>query len=148
MTKKAGYTQSSNRTIIILIMAVLTLILGAVAWVSAENLNTTRSPLTPAALISPQEYQAQFVQASSHVLIDVRTPEEYASGYIQNAINIPVESLQARLSEVPENTPVVVYCRSGNRSAAAAQILVEAGFQPIFDLGGIQDWVAQGFPLQ
>jgi rhodanese-related sulfurtransferase len=42
----------------------------------------------------------------------------------------------------------VVYCRSGNRSASAAQILVENGYQQIYDLGGIKDWVAQGLPIQ
>jgi rhodanese-related sulfurtransferase len=41
----------------------------------------------------------------------------------------------------------VVYCRSGNRSAAAARILTDAGYTPVYDLGGIQDWVAEGLPI-
>ena len=146
MTKRAGYTQSTNRTTIVIILALLTLLLGAVAWVSTTYLNTSE-PVTTSQRITPLEYQDQFSTGGSHVLIDVRTPEEFASGHIQSALNLPVETLQTRLSEVPQDIPVIVYCRTGNRSAAAAQILVDAGFQPVYDLGGIQSWVAEGLPI-
>lgn len=148
MTRNPRYTQSSNRTIIVIGLAALTLVLGAVAWISMSNLSSIRSPFATSQLISPEEYIEQFQTGSTHALIDVRTPDEFASGHIINAINIPVESLQARLDEVPDDTPVIVYCRSGNRSAAAAQILVAADFQPVYDLGGIQTWVAEGLPLE
>lgn len=99
--------------------------------------------------ITPTDYQDQFVAASTtHLLLDVRTPEEFATGHIQGAVNIPVQSLESRLSEVPDDQPIVVYCRSGNRSAQASQILVQAGYNGIYDLGGVNDWVAQGLPLQ
>ncbi len=99
--------------------------------------------------ISPTGYQDQFVASSaSHLLIDVRTAEEFASGHIPGAVNIPVESLQSRLSEVSGDQPIVVYCRSGNRSAQASQILAQAGYTSIYDLGGINDWTAQGFPVE
>ncbi len=99
-------------------------------------------------LISPLDYVAQFGEDPSVSLIDVRTPEEFASGHIAGAANIPVEELGARLAEVPEGQPVIVYCRSGNRSAAAARILVDAGYAPVYDLGGIQSWVAEGLPIE
>ena len=148
MTKNPRYTQSSNRTIIVIGLAVLTLLLGTVAWISTSNLTSISSPITSSRLLTPVEYMDQFATSNAHALIDVRTPEEFASGHIQNAINIPVESLQDRLDEVPGNMPVIVYCRSGNRSATAVQILVAAGVQPVYDLGGIQIWVAEGFPVQ
>jgi rhodanese-related sulfurtransferase len=98
-------------------------------------------------LISPIEYVTDFDDPASHLLIDVRTPEEFASGHIDGSVNIPVEEMQGRLDEIPGDTPIVVYCRSGNRSATAARILTDAGYTPVYDLGGIQDWVAEGLPI-
>lgn len=99
-------------------------------------------------LISPLDYVAQFGKDGSGFLIDVRTPEEFANGHIAGSVNIAVEELGSRLAEVPEGQPIIVYCRSGNRSAAAARILVDAGYGPVYDLGGIQSWVAEGLPIQ
>ena len=98
-------------------------------------------------LISPVDYVTDFDDPASHLLIDVRTSEEFASGHIDGSVNIPVEEMQGRLEEIPGDAPIVVYCRSGNRSAAAARILTEAGYAPVYDLGGIQDWVAEGLPI-
>ena len=99
-------------------------------------------------LIDPSQYVEQFGDDESHLLLDVRTPEEFNSGHIEGAVNINVETLASRLEEVPRDMPIVVYCRSGNRSATASQILVNAGYQPVYDMGGIQTWVAQGFPVE
>jgi phage shock protein E len=109
----------------------------------------TSAPSTPwvVELLSPQGYEAQFGADQQHLLIDVRTPEEFASGHIEGAVNIPVEELSQRLGEVTHETPLVVYCRTGNRSATAAQILVNAGYGPVFNLGGIQSWIAAGYPV-
>lgn len=99
--------------------------------------------------ISPANYQAQFIDnLTPHVLIDVRTPQEFDSGHIANSINISVDQIASRLSEIPRDQPIVVYCRSGNRSAQASQILSNAGYTVIYDLGGINQWTAQGFPLE
>jgi phage shock protein E len=74
-------------------------------------------------------------------LIDVRTPGEYAAGHLDGARNIPVAELKGRLTEVgPKDQPVVVYCASGARSAAAASALQQAGFATVLDLGGIGNW--------
>lgn len=98
--------------------------------------------------IAPADYQSKFGAGSDHILIDVRTPEEFASGHIPGSVNIPVDSLGQRLSEVPQDKPVVLYCRSGNRSGQAAQILDQAGYSQIYDLGGIVTWQQQGYPVQ
>lgn len=125
--------------------AVMLILLGALAIVGCA----TSAPSTPwtVELLSPAEYDQKFGDAASHLLIDVRTPEEFASGHIEGAINIPVESLSQRLNEVPKDSALVVYCRTGNRSATAAQILVTAGYGPVYDLGGIQAWVSAGNPI-
>ena len=98
--------------------------------------------------IAAADYQAKFGANSDHLLLDVRTPQEFASGHIPGAVNIAVEELAQRLSEVPQDTPVVLYCRSGNRSGQAAQILDRAGYTDIYDLGGITTWAQQGYPVE
>ena len=74
------------------------------------------------------------------LLVDVRTPEEYAEGHIPDAINVPVQELEARMAELPKDRPIVVYCRSGKRSARAASMLQAAGYTSIHDLGAMSSW--------
>jgi phage shock protein E len=145
MTKKS---RTINRPSTIIILAVLTIVLGTLAWVSVNQLNAPSAPVVRSQLISPLDYQARFGDGVAHALIDVRTPEEFSSGHIPNAINIHVDTLHGRLDEIPKDMPIVVYCRSGNRSATAARILINGGFEEVYDLGGIQEWVARGYPIQ
>ncbi len=73
-------------------------------------------------------------------LLDVRRPDEFATGHLNGAVNVPVQELAGRLAELgPKDRPVAVYCRSGRRSGAAAQLLLEAGFASVSDLGGLSD---------
>jgi phage shock protein E len=78
------------------------------------------------------------------LLLDVRTPGEFASKHIDGAINVPLDELAARAKELgsPER-PIVVYCRSGSRSATAATLLSRAGFQEVHDLGAMRRWQAR-----
>ncbi|RKG74253.1 rhodanese-like domain-containing protein [Corallococcus exercitus] len=74
-------------------------------------------------------------------LVDVRSPEEFAAGHLQGAVNIPVDQLEQRLGELGSpQTPVVVYCRSGARSSRAERLLKEKGFQDVFNLGPMSAW--------
>jgi phage shock protein E len=74
------------------------------------------------------------------LLLDVRTPEEYAGGHVEGAVNIPVQVLGQRLGEVgSKDREIVVYCKSGGRSARAAAELRQAGYAA-HDLGGIGNW--------
>jgi rhodanese-related sulfurtransferase len=78
-------------------------------------------------------------------LVDVRTPEEFSDGYIEGAVNLPLDSIKAgQYPSVSKDSTVYVYCRSGNRSAEAANILKNAGFTDVIDLGGINDVAAIG----
>jgi rhodanese-related sulfurtransferase len=110
MSKKI---RTVNRSSTIIVLAILTLVLSTLAWVSANNLNETITPAARSQVISPDDYQDKFGDGLAH-----------------------------------EDLPIVVYCRSGNRSATATRILIEAGFGEVYDLGGIQDWVVQGYPIQ
>lgn len=74
----------------------------------------------------------------SLVLLDVRTPAEFAEGHLPGAINIPHTDLEARLAELEKSKgqDIVVYCRSGNRSEQALGVLRKAGFERLFHLKG------------
>ncbi len=77
---------------------------------------------------------------SGALVVDVRTPSEYAGGHYPKAINIPLDSLRSRLHELGDkNREIVVYCLSGGRSATAKQILESAGFSKVTNGGGIAD---------
>jgi rhodanese-related sulfurtransferase len=104
-------------------------------------------PATPR--LHPNEYKARFMDGhDAHTLLDVRTPEEFAAGSIPGAQNIALQELGRKLDGVPEDKPVVLYCRSGSRSAMAAQMMLQAGYSDVYDLGGIIDWAAHGLPIQ
>lgn len=77
------------------------------------------------------------------VVLDVRTPEEYASGHIVNARLLTLDAIdgQSAVEVAPDKTaPVLVYCRSGVRSAEAARKLAALGYEQVYDFGGIIDW--------
>ena len=96
-----------------------------------------------------QRMSSQFVDAaqarqlveSGARLIDVRSPGEYASGHIEGARNIPLGQIVSRAKDVGrKDAPVVVYCRSGMRSAQAKSKLEAAGFTRVYNLGGMSRW--------
>lgn len=84
---------------------------------------------------------AETIDTTGAVVVDVRTPAEFAEGHLEGAVNIDVEDqvdFAAALISLPKDQPYVVYCRSGNRSAAATQQMVDAGFTDVTDAGGLQ----------
>ena len=76
------------------------------------------------------------------VLLDVRTAEEFAEGHIPGAVCLPVEAIgRTAPAELPDKSAeILVYCRSGSRSAKAARKLTGLGYTHVADFGGIQDW--------
>lgn len=87
---------------------------------------------------------------SSVVILDVRTPSEYISGHITGANNISVEGelFTATVERLDRKKSYYVYCGAGVRSAKAAAILREKGFEKVFDLGdGLDAWIENGLPL-
>ncbi|RMG95386.1 MAG: rhodanese-like domain-containing protein [Deltaproteobacteria bacterium] len=75
------------------------------------------------------------------LLVDVRTPAEFAAGHVEGAKNIPVQELPQRLRELGDpSRPVVLYCRSGARSASAARLLAQHGFTKVVDVGPMPPW--------
>ena len=90
---------------------------------------------------TPESEAAHQAVAAGARLIDVRTPEEFARGHLDGAVNIPFDQLADRVAEVgPTDTAVVVYCHSGGRSAVATKTLHDAGFSKVVDLGPMRAW--------
>jgi phage shock protein E len=80
---------------------------------------------------------------SAIILVDVRTPEEYADGHIPKAINIPVDVIAEKPPTADLNARIVVYCRSGARSARAKTALMGKGYGNVSDFGGVGNWKGQ-----
>lgn len=99
--------------------------------------------------LGAQEFQAK-TQESGVVTLDVRTPGEFVSGHLVNALNIDVEAGQfdAEIAKLDKSATYAVYCRSGRRSQVAIDRMKAAGFTNLFNLNaGVQEWAAAGLPL-
>lgn len=92
--------------------------------------------------ITAEEAKVLMDSGESHIILDVRTQEEYDQGHIPGAIVIPDTQIKARAEEMltDKDQLILVYCRSGRRSKLAAEILAELGYTNIKEFGGITDW--------
>jgi thioredoxin len=99
--------------------------------------------------VGATEFQ-KLLDAGNGIILDVRTPQEVAQGYIINAstINIYAEDFEEKINLIPKEKEIYVYCKGGGRSADAAQILQKNGFNKIYNLrNGILEWEEKGFPI-
>ncbi|MDO5696852.1 MAG: rhodanese-like domain-containing protein [Dermatophilus congolensis] len=93
---------------------------------------------------------AAAMQVPGTVILDVRTPQEFAQGHIEGAFNIDIESgnFADKVAELDTRVPYAIYCRSGNRSAVAVQQMNSIGFTQTYHLeGGITAWQSSGHPV-
>jgi rhodanese-related sulfurtransferase len=93
----------------------------------------------------------QLINRQDALVVDVRTVEEFRSGHILNARNVPLPQLESRLSDLEryKKKPVIVACESGSRSGAAASALRKHGFEQVFNLsGGTAAWQQAGLPVE
>lgn len=96
--------------------------------------------------VSVQEAK-EMIDSGEVFLLDVRTVNEFETEHIEGAVNINVKELSSRLDEVSRDETILVYCRSGARSVTASNILVDAGYNDVYNmLGGINQWKAEGYP--
>ena len=84
------------------------------------------------------------------IVLDVRSPEEYAAGHIKGSRNIPHDQVGGRLDQLKGYELIYIHCRSGARATAAAQTLINAGFNNIVCItgSGMADWIACGLPVE
>jgi len=101
--------------------------------------------------LGAKDFQSKFEEMSDQAqLLDVRTPEEFAGGHLDRALNMDIKGadFEDGLKNLHKNQPVFVYCLSGGRSAAAAEILKKQGFTQVYNLkGGIMAWKSEGLPI-
>jgi thioredoxin len=99
--------------------------------------------------LSATEFANKIKEQSNAVVLDVRTPQEYAKGHLPNALNYDWNGgdFENQVARLDKSKPVFVYCLSGARSAAAAKQMRSEGFQQVFELsGGIMKWRAANLP--
>lgn len=125
-------------------------VIGVIIAVSATLIYYTQlqSPKIDYGDVTVEQAKELIEKKSSLVLLDVRTDWEFDSGHIEGAINMPVDDLQQRHAELKPNDEILVYCRTGNRSAKAMQILKDNGYSKIYNMeGGIEAWKKAGYPI-
>ena len=83
------------------------------------------------------------------VILDVRTPDEFNSGHIQNAVNIDYKNPDFRenVDKLDKNKTYALYCRSGRRAVASSDIMADLGFKDIYQFGGVKQWQEAGYIL-
>jgi rhodanese-related sulfurtransferase len=99
--------------------------------------------------LSVTEFSAKVAEAGV-ITLDVRTPGEFAEGYIEGARLIDFQSgnFENEIAALDKNATYAVYCRSGNRSGQAVKVMHDAGFHNVYNLnGGVIDWANAGLPL-
>ena len=99
--------------------------------------------------VTPKEFSEKLTKTPDAVLIDVRTPGEYADGHLQDAINIDWKGRDfgAQVADLDKSTPVYVYCLSGGRSKGAANFLKKEGFETVIEMdGGMNKWRSLQMP--
>jgi phage shock protein E len=101
-------------------------------------------------LISPDALlERQAKHDPSLLLLDVRTPAEYAAGHVPGAVNIPYDQLASHLGAIPRDKDVVLYCHSGRRAGLAAEVLAADGYTRLQHLqGDMQGWQKDGRPVE
>jgi rhodanese-related sulfurtransferase len=88
------------------------------------------------------------VEGAYSQLVDVREPDEYASGHVSRARNIPLSTLAVNMDKIEKNEPVYLICRTDNRSREAAKILADAGFaKVVVIMGGTEAWREANLPM-
>ena len=119
------------------------LLVGGLAGCSNENSTGGTAEMNNSyTQISMDEAVVMMEEETDYIILDVRTPEEFAEKHIPNAINVPNETIGSE--EIPElprkDQMILVYCRSGNRSKQAAKKMVALGYSNVYEFGGINDW--------
>ena len=101
--------------------------------------------------ISVDEAYDIFQNSKDYFFIDVRSIDEYADGHIEGAVSISVDNLEKKLNEISKDKSIIIYCNGSgcNRSVRAVKILIENGFNKVYNMGGlgIDEWKDKGYPF-
>ncbi|MBK6348379.1 MAG: rhodanese-like domain-containing protein [Steroidobacteraceae bacterium] len=145
--------QSRHALAALLLAGATSVAFAAVATAGEPAVTTTASaPATAAVAVAPMSQEALLEHQSSHpdhlLVLDVRTPQEYAEGHVPGAVNVPYDQLASRLAQVPKDKDVVLYCKSGRRAGIAADVLAANGYTRLSHLeGDMPAWIEKGRPV-
>lgn len=130
---------------IIVISSLAIFLAGTLFFAGCSEVLAKKEPT----MISPEKVSEILkTQKDSYIILDVRTKEEFDLGHLDSALLVPVDELETRYGELSKDKPIIVYCRSGSRSAKAAALLVSKGFSQVYDMtGGINAWTSKGYPV-
>lgn len=126
------------------------LVIGLLISFSFISCNSDESSQNEGKIIKhldAKEFHDKLSETKDHQLVDVRSPEEFNSGHIDNAENIDINSpdFEKEIQNLDKKRPVFLYCRSGGRSSTASNILKKLGFEIVYDMkGGITAWNSNG----
>lgn len=124
------------------ILVAIGLIIFLIASLGGEQASNTGT--LPASVSVDEAYE--MYQEGTFVL-DVRTQEEWNEFHAPNTTLIPLDELAARVNELPKDQPILVVCRSGNRSQTGRDILLQAGFDATSMIGGLNEWRSKGYTV-
>ena len=130
------------------VLTLVALALVAVFAIAACDSGETTS--APGAYTVEASEAVTMIEEGERTVIDVRTPAEFSEAHIIGAVNIDVDGadFDERIAELDPAEPFLVYCRSGRRSAIAADKMVDAGINDIADAGGLADLARAGAPVE
>ena len=131
---------------LIFIFVMLCSILGLTGCSNSVNTSNTASNSNTYQQITAEEAANMMQSETDYIILDVRTAQEYESGHIPGAVNLPNETIISEaIQQLPDKEQLIlVYCRSGNRSKQASKKLVDLGYTNIVEFGGINDWSGRG----
>jgi hydroxyacylglutathione hydrolase len=105
-------------------------------------------PMESMGLLSVHQLKGMLDRHEPLTVLDTRGHEEWESGHIEGALHIYVGHLEQRISEIPGDKPVAVYCTTGRRSGLSASILLKAGYRKVYNVpGSVTAWIAAGYPI-
>ena len=149
VTIEGGLTMKVNSKwlglrVVILMISALTLGCGDSEGNVSEDTSAIEETVESAEVVKISAEEAQVMMASGdpYTLVDVRTQAEFDEGHIEGAILLPNDEIETLAPDQlkDKEAVILVYCRSGNRSAQASNLLVELGYTNVYDFGGIIDW--------
>ncbi len=122
--------------------------LAATTLAACSSTDATDTAAGSAQISTVQPAQARELIAAGAQVIDVRTPEEFAAGHLAGATNIDVQAadFRERVGQLDTDATYVLYCRSGSRAGAAADMMADLGFAGVVNAGGFDSLAAAGLP--
>jgi rhodanese-related sulfurtransferase len=133
---------SRKKSFLLLVIVLITIATSIVVYYNLSQPDNRYEDITV------DQAKALIETTPSLVIVDVRTESEFFTERIEGAINIPLDVLQQRLAELKFIDTMLIYCRTGNRSTQAANILIENGFSDFYHMqGGIVTWKENGYPV-